>query len=552
MIEFGTEARAKLLSGINQLADVVAVTLGPRGRNVSLEKAFGSPFVTKDGVSVAKEVELSDPMENIGCRLVREVSSKTSDDAGDGTTTATVIARFLAVEGIKLVEAGLAPIQLKRGMDKAVRLLVDQVIGLSMPVRSQADIENVAAISANGDRKIAKVIADAVAKVGKDGVVNIEEGRQIETEVETTDGMSFDRGWISPVFCFDDERQESVLTDPYILVADIPVTTVRPLVPLLEWILKEGESKSLLIIAPDFQGDAIPTFYQNMSAGNFKSVLVKAPGFGATQSEHLRDIAALTGAIFLSKELGEGFEAASVEHFGTARQVRVTAKDTTIVDGGGDEDEIEERVTQIRGALGRSGSEYDSDKLRERLGKLLGGVCAIKVGAPSELTMKEIKSRMEDALYATKASIDEGIVPGGGVAYLRAAQRVVSLLEDTQDSGLEPSDLPSTLEEEAGFNLVLRSCEEPLRQIVQNAGKVGEVYVEKVKEQDDDLIGLDATDFEFKNFFEAGIVDPTKVARCVLINAVSVAGTLLTTETVIYKKPEKTLAGPGGHGFPGM
>lgn len=536
MIEFGSDARSKMLSGINQLADVVAVTLGPRGRNVALEKAFGSPFVTKDGVSVAKEVELEDPLEDVGCRLVREVSSKTSDDAGDGTTTATVMARFLAVEGMKLVEAGVAPVALKRGMDKAVRLLLEQVVGMSADIKGPEDIENVAAISANGDRVIAKVIADAVAKVGKDGVVNIEEGQQIETVVETTDGMLLDRGWFNSAFCFDEDAQETILEDPWILVTDLTVSSVRGMVPLLEWIVKEGEGRPFLIFSPDFQGDSVATFYQNMAQGNLKTCLVKAPGFGSKQSDLLRDIAALTGAIFLSKDLGEGFEGLSEEHLGTARRIRVTAKDTVIVDGGGSEEEIEERIGQIRSEIGRSGSEYDKDKLSERLGKLQGGVCAIKVGASSELAMKETKSRMEDALYATKASMDSGVVPGGGVTYLRAAQRVEIILDDPEGLGLSASELPVSSDEEAGFRLALRACEEPLSQIATNAGKVGQVYVEKVKEQEDDLIGLDATDFQLKNFFEVGIIDPAKVAKSVLANAVSVVGTLLTTECIIVKE----------------
>lgn len=547
MIEFGTDARSKMLSGINQLADVVAVTLGPRGRNVTLEKSFGSPFITKDGVSVAKEIELSDPLENVGCRLVREVASKTSDDAGDGTTTATVIARLLAVQGVRLVEAGFAPIGLKRGMDKAGALLIDQVVGMSVPVRSQEDIENVATISANGDRDIAKVIADSVAKVGKDGVVHIEEGKQIQTVVETTDGMKFDRGWASSVFCTDEASQESLLKDPWILVTDLTISAVQPLLPLLEWIVKEGEGRPLLLLSPDFQGESISMFYQNLSRGNLKVFPVKAPGFGGTQGDMLRDIAALTGGILVSKETGAGFEGVSSEHLGTARQVRITAKHTTIVDGGGSEEELQERIDILRGEVERSGSEYDRDKLRERMGKLMGGICTIQVGAASELSMKEIKSRMEDALYATKASIDQGIVPGGGVTYLRAAQRVKLLADEGPQDGLGASELPINPDEQAGFDLVLKACEEPLRQIVTNAGRVGEVMVEKVKEESDDLVGLDATDFGLKNLFEAGIVDPTKVARSVLANAVSVAGTLLTTECIIFKDATKAEA-PGFSG----
>ncbi len=549
-ITYGTEARKKMLVGINKLADAVAVTLGPRGRNVGIEKAFGAPLVTKDGVSVAKEIDLHDPLEDIGCRLVREVASKTSEDAGDGTTTATVMARALAIGGMRLIEAGLAPVQLKRGMDQAVPLLEEQIIGMSIPIKTPSDIENVAAISANGDRKIAKVIAQAVAKVGKDGVVNIEEGKTLDTVVETTDGMKFDRGWINSSFCLDSERQESVLENPFVLVTDLNVSSVRPMLGLLEWLVQQG--RPLLIVAPEFSGEAIPLFYTNLAAKHLVSQLVKAPGFGYQQQEFLRDIAVLTGATFISKDMGMALDdSLTGEVLGSARQVRVTAKDTTIVDGGGNQEDVDLRMTQIKAEIDRSGSEYDKDKLRERLGKLLGGVCVIRVGAPSELAMKELKARMEDALFATKASIDEGVVPGGGTTYLRASQRVLELLaaKEEGDPDLDGYALPRTIEEKAGFNLVMQVCEEPLRQIVENAGKSGDVFVEKVREQDDDLVGVDATDMKLKNMFEAGIVDPTKVARRVLANSVSIVGTLLTTEAIVRKpKPEESsVTMPPGH-----
>ena len=554
-IKYGSEARKCLLAGINKLTDAVMVTLGPRGRNVGLEKAFGGPVITKDGVSVAKEIDLPDPWEDIGAKLVREVASKTSEDAGDGTTTATVLARCLAQEGMKLVEANLGPVALKRGMDKALALIDEQVMGISLPVKSQEDIENVATISANGDRVIGKVVADAVAKVGKDGIVNIEEGRGMETVLEATDGMQFDRGWFNAAFCMNGETQESVLENPVILVTDITVTSARPFLSVLEWLVKE--KRMFLIIAPDFQGDAIPTFFTNLQQGNLVSQLVKAPGFGSNQIEFLRDIAILTGATFVSKEMGMNLEGLTPEMLGTARKVTITAKHTTIIDGGGKSEDLEGRVAQLKTQIERSGSEYDRDKLRERMGKLLGGICLIKVGAVSETSMKELKSRMEDALYATKASIDQGVVPGGGTAYLRGAmlvQEMIDMLaahaegvasgevqEPTPAEGDEVVhlDLPSSPEEWAGFNLVIKACAEPLRQIVTNGGRVGDVYVERVKAIDDVYVGVDATDMTLKNMMEAGILDPTKVVRSALANAVSVVSTLLTTECIIRKPDVK-------------
>jgi len=549
-IKYGSDARKHLLSGINQLADAVSVTLGPRGRNVGLEKAFGSPLVTKDGVSVAKEINLFDPWEDLGVRLIREVASKTSEDAGDGTTTATVLARALAVDGMRLVEAGLAPVQLKRGMDMAVALIEEQIIGMSIPIKTEADIENVATISANGDRAIAKIIANAVAKVGKDGVVNIEEGKTLETIMEATDGMQFDRGWINSSFCLNAERQESVLENPYVLVTDHHVSAVRQMLPLLEWLVKE--KRPLLIVAPDFSGESIPLFYGNLTAGNLITQLVKSPGFGSNQRDILEDIAILTGATLISKDMGMSLnDQITGELLGSARQVRVTSKNTTIVDGGGKPEALEGRLRQLRQTAERTGSEYDKDKLKERLGKLLGGICVIRVGAASELAMKELKARMEDALFATKASIDEGVVPGGGTVYLRAAQRVQELLEARTegDTSLEGYRLPESEEEKAGFALVLRACDEPLRQIVENAGRVGDVFVEKVRDLEDDLLGIDATDLTIKNMFEAGIVDPTKVARSAITNAVSIIGTLLTTEAIVRKPGPKASEGilPMGH-----
>jgi len=542
-IKHGSDIRKALLSGVNQLADAVVVTLGPRGRNVCIQKPFGGPLVTKDGVSVAKEIELADPWENLGARLVKEVASKTSDDAGDGTTTATILARFVANEGHKLIVAGLPPVALKRGMDKAVSMLTDQIVGLSLPVKSQADIENVATISANGDREIGKIIADAVAKVGKDGVVNIEEGRSGHTVVEATDGMKLERGWVTAELCADGPAQETVLHNPYILVTDMTFMGVRQVLPILEQIV--AEKASFLILASDFSGDAVPTFVMNMKNNTLLSCLVKAPGFGVQQDAILKDIATLTGATLITKSLGMNFEGITMDMLGRAGRVRINGKDTIITDGGGSEEAIAARIAQLRGEIQRTGSEYDSDKIRERLGKLQGGVCVVKVGAPTETAMKELKARMEDALYATKASIDEGVVPGGGTVLIRAAQRVEYLLDDPTELDDETKAmLPADDIEKLGFKLVLKACEEPLRCIIKNAGASGDVWVERVKACEDEFWGCDAMRLQLVNMLEAGILDPVKVARSALANAVSVASTLLTTECGIRKGP--TEIPPGG------
>jgi len=542
-IRFGSDARKRLLAGVNKLANTVALTLGPRGRNVALEKNFGDPLVTKDGVSVAKEIEVEDKWENMGVLLVREAASTTSDDAGDGTTTATILAQNLFQKGLALVEAGMAPVYIKRGMDKAVGLVVEELVSVSLPIKNQDDIENVATISANGDRKLGKIVAEAVAKVGRDGVVNIEEGRGIETEIDAVDGMQFDRGYVHPAFCMD-EGVEVVLDNPYILVTDLNVSAVEGLIPLLEAVMEEN--RQLLVIAPDFQGASLATFVQNLQ--RLRSMLVKAPGFGASQKNGLEDIAALVGAEFISKDKGMTFDgcfrnnedgAAPLDFLGAASKVKVTAKDTTIMDGEGDQEEVDARVEQVKSEADRAVSEYESDKLRERLGKLLGGICLIKVGAATEIEMKELKARMEDALYATRASIDEGIVPGGGLALLRAAQKVESGNWDLMDGNDETNTrYLKDGDEVAGYKLVLQGCRIPLKQIVYNAGGSGEVLVEKVLEQEDSFVGVDATDLSLKNMVESGIIDPLKVVRCALANAVSVAGTMLTTE-VLVRKPEK-------------
>jgi len=525
-IKYGIDVRQKMLEGINKMADAVVVTLGPKGRNVCLEKSFGSPFITKDGVSVAKEIELEDPWENMGCRILREAASKTSEDAGDGTTTSILLARFMVAQGMKYgMNSDFSPVQFKRGMDKALALLCDGLSASSIPVKNQQDIESVAMVSSNGDSVIAKIIADAVAKVGKDGVVNIEEGKNTETIVETTDGMKLERGWINSDFCMDKEHQESVLKNPYVLVTDHVVASVRILVPLLEELMKNDGS--LFILAPDFQGESVPTFYLNRE--RLKVQLIKAPGFGKTQTDVLEDVAIMTGATFFSKIAGMSLDAVKLEQLGRLGSVHITAKETVLVDGAGKQEEIDVRIAQIKNEIGNSGSEYDKDKLRGRMSKLLGGVCVIKVGAVSEMAMKETKSRMEDALYATKASIEEGIIDGGGMAYLKAALNLNALYKE----GIAEVVFPTTTDEEAGFETVLRACEEPLRQIVANAGLVGELYVEKAKEL---WLGFDASDMKMKDMLEARIVDPTKVVRSALTNAVSVAGTLLTTEAAIHKE----------------
>jgi chaperonin GroEL len=531
-----------MLVGVEKLADAVAVTLGPKGRNVCLEKTFGSPLITKDGVSVAKEIELEDPWENMGASLVREAASKTSDDAGDGTTTSTVLARYLVREGMKLIEGGHTPVQLQRGMQKAFNLLEDQILGMALPIKDQSHIQAVATISANGDEKIGRVISEAVAKVGKDGVVNIEEGRQAETVIETTDGMKLDRGWAHPAFCSDEGKQETVLHNPYVLVTDLTIGGIRPLVPMIEAVLKEH--RPIFVMAADFTGEAIPTFIMNLQRNQFVSCCVKAPGFGLQQAEILKDIAALTGATLISKDLGMTFEGLSLDMLGSAARIRVTSKDTLITDGGGTTESVDFRIQQIKAEIDRTGSEYDADKLRDRLGKLMGGVCVIRVGAPTETAMKEYKARMEDALYATKSSIDEGVVAGGGTTLISAALRIEGIREAAQEGDAEAQEmldgyaLPDGHDEEVGFRLVLKACREPLSQIVRNAGKAPETWVERV-EQADEGCGLDATDFQIKPLLEAGVLDPAKVVRCSLMNAISVAGTMITTEAMIHK------GGPG-------
>ena len=543
-ILFGTAIREKLLSGVEQLANVVAITLGPKGRNVCLEKAFGSPLVTKDGVSVAKEVELPDPWENLGARLVREVASKTSDDAGDGTTTATVLAYSMLSEAHRLIAAGYSPTSLQRGMLKVLAYLEQTVYDQSFPVRSQEDIEHVATVSANGDSKLGKIIAEAVAKVGKDGVVNIEEGKGTDITVEATDGLRIDRGYLSPEFKTHPEENCSILENPFIFVTDMVLTTINQLVPVLEQIVPTR--RPVLWIAPDFDGEALKFLCQNFGAKVLISQLVKAPSFGAQQAEILKDIAAVTGATFITKELGMTFKDVVLEHFGSARTVRITDKTTTLVDGAGSQEVVGARVEYIQAQVASSGSEYDREKLQERLGKLLGGVCSIKVGAASEVELKEIKGRLEDALYAIRAAVEDGLVPGGGTALLRASVKVQNMFYgfDPFAKTLEeyPFPVPADREELLGWNLVLKSCVQPFARILLNAGEeCYQSFVEKILESDDEMFGLDVSSMELCNLKSAGILDPTKVVLAVITNSTSLVGTMLTTETGILKISKQPL-----------
>jgi chaperonin GroEL len=537
-IKFGPDIRTRLIDGVNKLADAVTVTLGPKGRNVLLEKAFGAPLITKDGVSVAKEIELPDPWENLGARLVREVASKTSDDAGDGTTTATVLARVMLVEANKYIVAGMSPDNLKRGMDKALSYVEQGIYDQSFPVRTQDDVESIATVSANGDSVIGKIIAEAVAKVGKDGVVNIEEGRGMGITIEATDGMKIESGLISSDFRTNPEGDCSDLENPYFFITDMNLEMIRPFVDVLEHVAKEH--RPIIWIAPDFGGEALATLCQNFGAKVLNSQLVKAPSFGMQQFEILTDIAVLTGATFFSKDLGLNFQGMTLDKFGTARAAKLTTKTMVIVDGGGTEEAIDTRIMQIKGQVERAGSEFDKEKLQDRLGKLLGGVCSVKVGANSEIELKEIKARMEDALYATRAAIDEGLVPGGGMCLVRASWSSNTWLEFHGEE--IPFPLPSNEEELAGFKLVLESCLEPFRAILSNGGiRNPDKFLDKIQESTDEFLGVDAQSMQLANLKESGILDPTKVVRSAISNAVSIVGTMITTETGIYKADKPLL-----------
>jgi chaperonin GroEL len=534
---FDETARRSLKRGVDRLADAVKVTLGPKGRNVVLERSFGAPTITKDGVSVAKEVELKDKFENMGAQMVKEVASKTSDVAGDGTTTATVLAQSICSEGFKYVAAGMNPMDLKRGIDKAVIAVVEELKKISKPCTTSKEISQVGAISANADEAIGKTIAEAMDKVGKEGVITVEDGKGLENELDLVEGMQFDRGYISPYFINNPDKQVALLEDPYILLHDKKVSNIRDLLPLLEQVAKSG--KPLLIIAEDVDGEALATLVVNNIRGILKTVAVKAPGFGDRRKAMLEDIAILTGGTVIAEELGLKLENASLKDLGRAKKVEVGKEDTTIIDGAGEKAAIEARVKNVRKQIDDATSDYDKEKLQERVAKLAGGVAVIKVGAATEVEMKEKKARVEDALHATRAAVEEGIVAGGGVAYLRARANLKNLKGDNAD-------------QDAGIKIVLRALEEPLRQIVANAGEEASVVVNKVVEGKSNF-GFNAQTGEYGDLVDMGVVDPTKVARFALQNAASVASLLLTTEAMVAELPkdEKPMGGGGG-GMGGM
>ena len=537
---FGDDARVRMVRGINTLANAVKVTLGPKGRNVVLERAFGGPLVTKDGVTVAKEIDLKDKFENMGAQMVREVASKTNDNAGDGTTTATVLAQAIVCEGMKYVAAGMNPMDLKRGIDKAVAAAIEELRKISRPTTTSKEVAQVGAISANSDQEIGDIISQAMDKVGKEGVITIEDGKSLNNELEVVEGMQFDRGYLSPYFINTPERQAAVLDNPFILIHDKKVSNIRELLPVLEQVAKT--SRPLLIIAEDVDGEALATLVVNSIRGILKVVAVKAPGFGDRRKAMLEDIAVLTGGVVISEEKGLKLEQATIEMLGTCDKVTISKDNTTIVNGHGQSELIKDRVNQIKNEIANSTSDYDKEKLQERLAKLSGGVAVLYVGAPSEVEMKEKKDRVDDALCATRAAIEEGIIPGGGVAYIRA----IKALE-----GLEGANADET----TGINIVKRAIEEPLRQIVENAGLEGSVVVEKVRQAEGDF-GYNAREDKYENMKASGIIDPAKVTRVALENAASIAGMFLTTECVICdKKEEKAdmpMGAPGMGGMGGM
>ena len=524
LLEFDTQARSKLKAGVDVLARAVKVTLGPKGRNVVLEKKFGSPTITKDGVTVAKEIELEDPVENMGAQMVKEVASKTSDVAGDGTTTATVIAQAIFTQGLKSVTGGVNPMALKRGIDKAVETVVAELGNIAVETKGKKEIAQVGAISANNDEEIGELIAEAMEKVGKDGVITVEEARGLETELETVEGMQFDRGYLSPYFVTDPEKMEVVLEDAHILIHDKKVATMKDLLPVLEKVAQTGSS--LLIIAEDVEGEALATLVVNKLRGTLKVCAVKAPGFGDRRKQMLQDIAIVTNGKVISEEVGFKLENAVISDLGQAKRIVIDKDATTIIDGAGSEDGIKGRIQEIKAAIDKSTSDYDSEKLQERLAKLAGGVAVINVGAPTETEMKEKKARVEDALHATRAAVEEGIVPGGGVALLWSQK------------ALDKLKLP-TADEQIGVEIVRRAIEEPTRQIAQNAGKEGSIVVERIREKANINYGYNAQTDKYEDLVKAGVIDPTKVTRSALQNAASIASLLLTTEAVVVEKKEK-------------
>ncbi|MGZ8209333.1 MAG: chaperonin GroEL [Burkholderiales bacterium] len=533
-VKFHESARSKIVAGVNVLADAVKVTLGPKGRNVVLERSFGAPTVTKDGVSVAKEIELKDKFENMGAQMVKEVASKTSDVAGDGTTTATVLAQSIVQEGMKFVAAGMNPMDLKRGIDKAVTATVDELKKLSKPCKSSKEIAQVGSISANGDAEIGKIIAEAMDKVGKEGVITVEDGSGLDSELEVVEGMQFDRGYLSPYFINNAEKQMALLESPYVLLHDKKISNIRDLLPLLEQVAKAG--KPLLIIAEEVEGEALATLVVNNIRGILKTCAVKAPGFGDRRKAMLEDIAILTGGTVIAEEVGLTLEKATLNDLGQAKRIEVGKEETTIIDGAGDAKSIEGRVKSVRTQIDEATSDYDKEKLQERVAKLAGGVALVKVGAATEIEMKEKKARVEDALHATRAAVEEGIVAGGGVAFIRARQGLKNLKGDNHD-------------QDAGIKIVLRALEEPARQIAANAGDEPSVVLNKIAEGKGDF-GYNAATGEYGDLVQMGVLDPTKVTRYALQNAASVASLILTTDAMVAESPKEE--SHGGHGHGGM
>jgi chaperonin GroEL len=530
LIEYNTDARSGLKAGVDKLANAVKVTLGPKGRNVILEKKFGAPTITKDGVTVAKEIELEDNVENMGAQMVREVASKTSDVAGDGTTTATVLAQAIYREGLKNVTAGANPMDLKRGIDIAVTKVVAYLKSISRDVEGKNEIAQVGSISANNDKSIGELIADAMEKVGKDGVITVEEAKGTETSLDVVEGMQFDRGYLSPYFVTDAESMEAVLEDPMILIHDKKISAMKDLLPILEKVAQQG--KSMLIIAEDLEGEALATLVVNKIRGTLKIAAVKAPGFGDRRKAMLEDIATLTNGTVISEERGFKLENATVSYLGTAKKVVIDKDNTTIVEGAGKTEDIKKRINEIKAQIDKTTSDYDKEKLQERLAKLSGGVAVLKIGASTEIEMKEKKARVEDALHATRAAVEEGIVAGGGVALVRA----ISVLDKVEGENIDQT---------TGIKIVQKALEEPLKQIVNNAGLEGSVVLHKVKEGKDDY-GFNAQTEKYENLIKAGVLDPTKVTRTALENAASVSSLLITTEAVVYEKKEKE------HSMPSM
>jgi chaperonin GroEL len=537
-LQFNSDARAALKRGVDKLAEAVKVTLGPKGRNVVIDKKFGAPTITKDGVTVAKEIELSDPLENMGAQMVKEVATKTSDVAGDGTTTATVLAQAIVREGFRNVTGGANPMALKRGIDRAVVAVVEALKKVSVPTAGKKEIAQVGAISANNDKEIGDLIAEAMEKVGKDGVITVEEAKGLETTLETVDGMQFDRGYLSPYFVTDPDKMEAVLEDALVLIHDKKISSMKDLLPILEKVAQMG--KPMLIISEDVEGEALATLVVNKLRGTLRVVAVKAPGFGDRRKAMLEDIAVITNGKVISEEIGFKLENAVVSDLGSAKRIVVDKDNTTLIDGAGETDKIQGRIKELRGAIDKSTSDYDKEKLQERLAKLAGGVAVINVGAATESEMKEKKARVEDALHATRAAVEEGIVPGGGVAFIRAQSALKGLKMDDSD-------------EQVGVDIVRRALEEPLRMIAHNAGAEGSIVIEKVRSSKDTNFGYNALTETYEDLVLAGVIDPTKVTRTALQNAASIAGLLLTTEaTIVEKKEEKPSAGIPGGGMGGM